>query len=50
MGGVYDLAADVHLEHEVDVAPRVLDRETFRTWRRQERPLVTDALREGIPL
>ncbi|MDX1631043.1 MAG: nucleotidyltransferase domain-containing protein [Thermoanaerobaculia bacterium] len=47
---VLNLAADVGLEHDVALSPVVLKAETFETWRRQERPLVMDAARQGVPL
>jgi predicted nucleotidyltransferase len=48
--GVLDLAADVGLAHDVLLSPTVLDRATYDRWRRQERPLVMDVEREGLPL
>jgi predicted nucleotidyltransferase len=47
---VIDLAADVGLEHDLDISPTVFDQSTYARWRRQERPLVMDIEREGIPL
>lgn len=47
---VIDLAADVGLEHDLAISPTVFDRETFERWRREERPLVRDIEREGVPL
>jgi predicted nucleotidyltransferase len=47
---VLDLAADAGLEHDVLLSPTVLDRGTYERWRRQERPLVMDAERDGVPL
>jgi predicted nucleotidyltransferase len=47
---VIDVAADVGLEYDLDVSPTVLDRSTYERWRDQERPLVLDIEREGIPL
>ena len=47
---VIDLAASIGLEHDVLLSPTVLDRETFERWRAQERLLVMDIEREGLPL
>ena len=47
---VIDLAASIGLEHDVLLSPTVLDRETFQRWRAQERLLVMDIQREGLPL
>jgi uncharacterized protein len=47
---VIDLATDTGLPHQLLLSPTVFDRETYETWRRQERALVLDIEREGIPL
>ena len=47
---VLDLAADVGLEYDLLISPVVFDRQTFERWKHQERPLVLDVEREGIPL
>ena len=47
---VIDLASGIGLEHDVLLSPTVLDRETFERWRAQERLLVMDIQREGLPL
>jgi predicted nucleotidyltransferase len=47
---VIDLSADVGLAHSVLLSATVLDRATFERWRRQERALVLDIEREGVPL
>ena len=47
---VIDLSADVGLAHEVLLSATVLDRATFEHWRRQERALVMDIERDGLPL
>lgn len=47
---VIDLASRIGLEHGVLLSPTVLDRETFERWRAQERLLVMDIEREGLPL
>ena len=47
---VIDLASIIGLEHDVLLSPTVLDRETFERWRAQERLLVMDIQREGLPL
>ena len=47
---VIDLATDVGLlAHNVLLSPTVFDRETYERWRAQERPLVKDIERDGIP-
>ncbi len=47
---VIDLSADVGLAHDVLLSATVLDRETLERWRRQERALVLDIERDGLPL
>ena len=47
---VIDLASSIGLEHDVLLSPTVLDRQTFERWRAQERLLVMDIEREGLPL
>lgn len=47
---VIDLATDTGLPHQLLLSPTVFDRETWETWRRQERALVMDIDREGVPL
>jgi predicted nucleotidyltransferase len=47
---VIDLATDVGLPHDLLLSPTVFDRETYERWRAQERPLVMDIEREGVPL
>ncbi len=47
---VIDLATDVGLAVDLHISPAVFDRATYETWRRQERPLVMDIERDGIPL
>ena len=47
---VIDLASSIGLEPDVLLSPTVLDRETFERWRAQERLLVMDIEREGLPL
>lgn len=47
---VIDLATDTGLPHQLLLSPTVFDRKTYETWRRQERALVLDIEREGIPL
>lgn len=47
---VIDLASEIGLEHDVLLSPTVLDRRTFERWRAQERLLVMDIQREGLPL
>jgi len=47
---VIDLATDIGLPLDLRISPTVFDRETYALWRAQERPLVADIEREGIPL
>jgi predicted nucleotidyltransferase len=47
---VLDLAADVGLEHDLDVSTTVFDRATWEIWGRQQRPLYRDVEREGVSL
>ena len=47
---VIDLATDTGLPHQLLLSPTLFDRETYETWRRQERALVLDIEREGVPL
>ena len=47
---VIELASSIGLEHDVLLSPTVLDRKTFERWRAQERLLVMDIEREGLPL
>lgn len=45
---VIDLATEVGLARELHLSPTLFDRTTFELWRRQERALVVDILREGV--
>lgn len=45
-----DLATEVGLPHDLLLSPTVFDRETYERWRAQERPLVMDIERDGVPL
>ena len=47
---VIDLSADIGLAHDVLLSATVLDRRTFEHWRRQERALIMDIERDGLPL
>jgi predicted nucleotidyltransferase len=47
---VINLAADIGLATGLLLSPTVYDRATWDKHRRQERPLVMDILREGVPL
>jgi predicted nucleotidyltransferase len=47
---VIDLATDVGLPLELRISPTVFDRATYEHWREQERPLVMDIERDGVPL
>jgi len=45
-----DLATDTGLAFDLRISPTVFDADTWERWRRQERPLVMDVVREGVPL
>lgn len=47
---VIDLATDIGLPLDLRISPALFDRETYALWRAQERPLVADIEREGVPL
>lgn len=47
---VTDLCADVLLAHDLLVDPRLMSLERWRHHREQERPLVMDVERDGVPL
>ena len=47
---VIDLATDVGLPSDLLISPTIFDRETYERWREQERPLVMDIERDGVPL
>jgi predicted nucleotidyltransferase len=47
---VLDLAGDLFARHGLLVSPTVFDAARYDAWRLQERPLVMDVEREGIPL
>ncbi len=47
---VLDTAGDLFAETGLLVSPTVFDLARFEEWRRQERPLVMDIEREGVPL
>jgi predicted nucleotidyltransferase len=47
--GILDAAGRVWFDTEVPLAATVLEIELFEKWRRQERRLVRDILRDGIP-
>jgi predicted nucleotidyltransferase len=47
---VLNLAADVSLESDLTVSPTVFGVDRYREWLRQERPLIMDIERQGIPL
>jgi len=47
---VLDIAADLWVESELFLSPTVMDEGQHREWRRQERPLVMDIERQGIPV
>jgi predicted nucleotidyltransferase len=47
---VIDLATDIGLPLDLRISPSIFDRETYALWRAQERPLVADIEREGVPL
>jgi hypothetical protein len=45
-----DLAGQLLVETGLLVSPTIFDRETFERWSRQQRPLVMDIARDGVPL
>jgi len=45
-----DLAGDVWRETGFFVSPLVMTEQLFETWLHQDRPLVRDIIREGLPL
>ncbi|HEY7215220.1 MAG TPA: nucleotidyltransferase domain-containing protein [Thermoanaerobaculia bacterium] len=47
---VIDLATDVGFPFDLLISPTIFDRETYERWRKQERPLVMDIERDGVPL
>jgi predicted nucleotidyltransferase len=47
---VIDLATDAGLPFDLLISPTIFDRETYQRWREQERPLVMDIERDGVPL
>lgn len=47
---VIDLATDIGLAVDICISPAIFDRATFERWRQQERPLVMDIERDGVPL
>ena len=47
---VLDIAGDLFAESGLLVSPTVFDWARYQEWRRQERPLVMDIEREGVPL
>ncbi len=47
---VIDLATDTGLAYDLLISPTIFDRETYESWRRQERALVLAVEREGVPL
>ncbi|HEX5759265.1 MAG TPA: nucleotidyltransferase domain-containing protein [Thermoanaerobaculia bacterium] len=47
---VIDLATDVGLPLDLRISPTIFDRQTYALWRTQERLLVMDIEREGVPL
>lgn len=47
---VIDLATDVGLPFDLLISPTIFDRKTYERWRQQERPLVMDIERDGVPL
>jgi len=49
-GALDDLAADLHLETQVMLDPRVWSRTEWETWLRHERALALAIAAEGVPL
>lgn len=47
---VIDLATDIGLPRDLRLSPTLFERATWQRWRDQERALVLDILREGVPL
>jgi len=47
---VINIAADTGLDCGLVLSPTIFDRETYARWRTQQRPLVMDIERDGIPL
>lgn len=47
---VIDLATDVGLPFDLRISPTLFDHATYERWREQERPLVMDIERDGVPL
>ncbi|MFZ5469586.1 MAG: nucleotidyltransferase domain-containing protein [Myxococcota bacterium] len=47
---VLDLAGDLWAETGLFLSPAVFGRTLYETWLRQERPLVMDVMREGVPV
>ncbi len=47
---VIDLATDMGLPFDLLISPTIFDRETYQRWREQERPLVMNIERDGVPL
>jgi predicted nucleotidyltransferase len=47
---VLDIAGDLFAESGLLISPTVFDLVRHQEWRRQERPLVMDIEREGVPL
>ena len=47
---IIDLATDIGLAQGLTLSPTVFDEATWERWRAQDRPLVRDIEREGIPL
>jgi uncharacterized protein len=47
---VLDIAGDLFAETGLLISPTVFDATRYEEWRRQERPLVMDIERDGIPL
>ena len=45
-----DLATDIGLATGVSISPTLFSRDTWDRFRAQERPLVMDIEREGVPL
>jgi predicted nucleotidyltransferase len=47
---VIDVATDVGLERGLSISPTLFDRATWERFRAQQRPLVMDIERDGVPL
>ena len=47
---VFEIAADIFLEYEIDISPLVMSDSHFLDMKKRERLLTSDIERDGIPL